>query len=291
MELGTRAKPAWRGAGVYAAALLPCLVAGVLRGGLPLIALTTLVSVLTAFLFAKLSSRPRIPGAGLAGLIFALTLPSDTPLLQAAASMVFGLVVAREIFGKVERSFVHPAVLAHVFLSLTWPGALASAARWLPPDGVVLTPTLESMLFTSAGGALGNASALACFIGAAILLVSRLISWRVLASIPIGVAAGIGLLGHPSAAGPLFVSSHLLLGGALFASVFLAADPDSSPRDRSAQWFHGFLVGFLILLFRVTDPSSPDGVIPAILIASVFAPLFDRAAVAGRRGVAGVSHV
>ena len=286
-----RAKPAWGGAGVYAAALLPCLAAGILREGLPLIVLMTGVSVLTAFLFAKLNRRPRIPGAELAGLSFALTLPSDAPLLQAAMSMVFGLIVAREIFGKLERSFVHPAVLAHVFLALTWPDALGSAARWLPPDGVVLTPTLESMLFTSAGGALGSTSALACLIGAGVLLVSRLISWRVLAAIPIGVAAGIGILGHPSAAGPLFVSSHLLLGGALFASVFLAADPPTSPRHRSAQWFHGFLVGFLILLFRVTDPSSPDGVIPAVLIASVFAPLFDRAAVAGRRGVSGVSHV
>lgn len=286
-----------RQSAAYTLALSVCCVMGIVgaarsQGGgnlnhyldaaltiLPLVAGSMAVAGLVAVVAARLGHRPKIPGALAAGLAFALTLPPQTAAVPAAVAMAFGWIAGREVFGESERSFVHPAVLGHVFLTLTWPQALGSASLWLPPEGRATLPWGELLLLQPAGGAIGAASALACLLSALGLLALGRIPWRSLASVPIGMAAGLGLFGRTVVQGSTYtLPAHLLLGSVLFGVIFLATDPNSSPGSNSGRWAHGVLIGFLIILLRLANPENPDGTISAILVASIFAPLLDHAA-------------
>ena len=288
-----------RQSAAYVLALMACLVMGLVSAAygegqnapsdslsaflrvIPLVAGSVAAAFAVALGASRLRHRPRIHGALVAGLIFALTLPPQTSVLPATIAMAFGWIVGREVFGSSERSFVHPAVLAHVFLALTWPHSLGTTSLWLPERGAAV-PWNELWL-ASPGGAIGASSALACLLGALALLALGRIPWRILTAVPIGMAIGLGLLGRTGIqAPPLALSSHLLMGSVLFGVIFLATDPDSSPASNSGRWAHGMLIGFLIILLRLANPMSPDGTMSAILVASVFAPLFDHAAMAGR---------
>lgn len=268
-----------------ALALLPCVVAGLLvhdPARMALLALTAAgVMTATSFACARLSRRPAMPGAVVAGVVFALTLPGHASLPAVAVAAAFGVVVGREIFGRPDRTFVHPAVIAHVFLIQAWPDG--AAAAWLPAhesvSSFLSTPLLE-------GAPLGASSTAACVLGAAILVARGLVSWRVLVAIPVGVAIGGGLMSSAAttAAASVPVLDHLLLGGLVFGAVFAGAEPATSPATTSGQWFHGAAIGVLVILFRVANPQSPEGTMQAILLASVFAPLADHVVRAsGRR--------
>ena len=248
----------------------------------PLVAGSVAVALVVALVASRLGHRAKISGAPVAGLAFALTLPAQTALVPAMIAMAFGWIVGREVFGSSERSFVHPAVLAHSFLALTWPNSLGTTSLWLPSESQAAVSWSE-LLLASPGGAIGASSALACLLCALALLALGRIPWRILAAVPIGMAVGLGLLGRTDIQAPVFaLSSHLLLGSALFGVIFLATDPHSSPTSNSGRWAHGMLIGLLIILLRLANPASPDGTISAILVASIFAPLFDHAAAASR---------
>ncbi len=274
----------------FVVALAACLAAGVAANGveragqvLLLAACTTGAAVLTALVASKLGHRARIPGALTAGLLFVLTLPAGTAVLPATGAMVFGWIAAREVFRTVQRSFVHPAVLAHVFLGLTWPQAMGAASLWLPPEGQVVSGA-DWFFLRGPGGALGGASALVCALAAVVLIALRLVPWRVVFSVPLGMAVALGVLGWAGVPGSGYsLSTHLLLGAVTFGAVFLATDPASSPSSNGGRWWHGATIGFVVIVLRLSNPARPEGTLAAILLASIFAPLVDRAMAAGRR--------
>ncbi len=84
---------------------------------------------------------------------------------------------------------------------------------------------------------------------------------------------------------------HLLLGSFAFGAVFLACDAVASCCTNPGRWIQGLMIGALLVLIRVANPTHPDAVIPAILLASITAPLIDHAVIAwnirrrARRGV------
>lgn len=291
-----------RQAVAFAVALLVCLGAGLVGSATPVLetappmlllaALSSAVAFVTALAGARLGRRERIPGALTAGLAFTLTLPAGTSLLPAVVAMAFGWLVAREVFGKESRSFVHPAVLAHVFLALTWPKAMGGGSLWLPAEGLALPPWQELFLLRPPGGPIGGASALACLLGGVALLAVGRVSLRILVGVPVGMAGAMALLQLAGTTGPqLPLSTHLLLGGVAFGVTFLATDPRSSPGSNGGRWAHGLMVGFLIILLRLANPASPDGTMAAILVASIFAPLADVVARATRRAPKGARDV
>jgi len=120
---------------------------------------------------------------------------------------------------------------------------------------------------------------LACLIGAAILLLTRIASWRIMLSM---LAAGLGLatllwtIG--SNANPMFSVPphwHLVLGGFAFGLVFMATDPVSAAMTHAGQYVYGALIGSMTILIRVINPAFPEGVMLAILFGNTFAPLID----------------
>ena len=128
-------------------------------------------------------------------------------------------------------------------------------------------------------GSMGETSTLACLFGAFILLVTGIASWRIMASMLLGgLICAIFFWLQGSAVNPMYAIPphwHLVLGSFAFGLVFMATDPVSAAHTPTGQWLYGLLIGILAILIRVANPAYPEGVMLAILLGNVFAPLFD----------------
>ncbi len=148
-----------------------------------------------------------------------------------------------------------------------------------------------SFFFGDKLGSLGETSILACLLGALFLVWTGIGSWRTMLGMllgALGTALVIQLSSHflfPEhgawTAAPFGFPAykHLLLGGLAFGLVFMATDPVSSPTIPFAKWIYGIFCGMITIVIRVINPAYPEGVMLAILMGNVFAPLFDYYAV------------
>lgn len=232
------------------------------------------------------------------GLLFSLTLPPDIPLWQVAAGISFGLIFAKEVFGGVGRNFMNPALASRAFIYFAYPAQMTGDAIWTAVDGITSATPLAQLAAAQPGevmnslnvtfaqtflgtipGSLGETSTLACLIGAAILLVTRVAPWRVMASTLIGaLLCGSFYYFSGSDVNPLWAVPplwHLALGGFAFGLVFMATDPVSAAHTLPGQWIYGLLVGMLAIMIRVSNPAFPEGIMLAILLGNVLAPLID----------------
>lgn len=129
---------------------------------------------------------------------------------------------------------------------------------------------------------MGETSALAAIIGAAILLTVGVGSWRIMAACVVGLLATSGVFYACAQAGlsnnamwllpPWW---HLVVGGFAFGAVWMATDPVSASMTRTGMWWYGILIGFMTILIRAVNPAFPEGIMLAILFGNVFAPLID----------------
>lgn len=136
-------------------------------------------------------------------------------------------------------------------------------------------------------GSIGETSTFAVLLGAIFLIYTGIGSWRTMVAMILGAFLtascfqwGTTLLGEYS--GALLPAQftfpaykHLLLGGLAFGAVFMATDPVSSPSMALGKWIYGFFAGAVAIVIRVINPAFPEGVMLAILMANVFAPLID----------------
>ena len=125
---------------------------------------------------------------------------------------------------------------------------------------------------------------MACLIGAAILLLTGVGSWRIMAGIVIGtVVMAMGLNAIGSDTNPFFATPfwwHFVLGGWAFGTVFMATDPVSAAQTDKGRWIYGLSIGVLVVLVRVINPAYPEGMMLAILLMNVMAPLIDHYVIA-----------
>lgn len=231
-------------------------------------------------------------------LLFALTLPPAIPLWQVAIGISFGIVFAKEVFGGVGQNFMNPALAARAFIFFAYPAQMSGDAVWTAVDGVTGATALGQIAAAGSGapmdslsvtwlqsflgtvpGSMGETSALACLLGAAVLLITGIASWRImLAMLMGGLGCGLFFWLQATAAHPMYAIPphwHLVLGGFAFGLVFMATDPVSAAHTATGQWLYGLLIGVLAILIRVANPAYPEGVMLAILLGNVFAPLFD----------------
>ncbi|QDS88052.1 Na(+)-translocating NADH-quinone reductase subunit B [Rosistilla ulvae] len=128
-------------------------------------------------------------------------------------------------------------------------------------------------------GSMGETSALACLIGAAILIAAGIGSWRIMAGTVVGAVATAALMNaigsDKYAMFEMPPMWHLVVGGFAFGAVFMATDPVSAAMTNTGRWIYGVLIGFMTILVRVVNPAYPEGIMLAILFANVFAPLID----------------
>jgi Na+-transporting NADH:ubiquinone oxidoreductase subunit B len=135
---------------------------------------------------------------------------------------------------------------------------------------------------------MGETSTLACGIGAVILIVTGVGSWRTMAGVTVGTVAISLLLNQAgSDTNPMFAVPfwwHMVLGGWAIGTVYMATDPVSSSYTEGGRWLYGIGIGVLCVLIRTVNPAYPEGMMLAILFMNMFAPLIDHYAI--RRNVA-----
>lgn len=231
-------------------------------------------------------------------LLYPLTLPPTIPLWQAATGIIFGIIFGKQVFGGVGRNFMNPALVSRAFVFFAYPAQMSGDAIWTAVDGFTKATPLGGLanaapdqvmnsLDISWGqaflgtipGSMGETSVLACLLGAFLLLITGIGSWRVMFSMllgSIGTALMFWLIGSPT--NPMFAVPphwHLVLGGLAFGLVFMATDPVSSATTRPGQWLYGLFIGVLVIVIRVLNPAFSEGVMLAILLGNILAPFID----------------
>lgn len=231
-------------------------------------------------------------------LLFTLILPPAIPLWQVATGISFGVIFAKEAFGGVGRNFMNPALAARAFIFFAYPAQITGDRVWVAIDGISSATPLSHLaqgipeqgmatqgfswaeaFIGTIPGCIGETSALACLLGAAILLITRIASWRIMLSMTLGAVICSTMFWFiGSDTNPMYAMPphwHLVVGGFAFGMVFMATDPVSAAHTPTGQWMYGLFTGFLVILIRVQNPAYAEGVMLAILLGNVFAPLFD----------------
>lgn len=300
-SLGLGAPDGWRGAIMTVIGCDPnSLVSNFVHGSLyflPIYIVTMVVGSFWEGVFNIIRGHEFSEAFLVTGLLFTLTLPPTIPLWQVAAGVSFGLVFAKEVFGGVGRNFMNPALASRAFIYFAYPAQISGDAVWTAVDGITMATPLGAIVANPTDGvaalgyswwqlfvgtipgSLGETSTLACLLGAAILLFTRVASWRIIVSMLLGgLATCLYFLVQGDPANPLYTLGphyHLVLGGFAFGMVFMATDPVSAAHTRLGQWFYGGLIGILCIVIRAANPAYPEGVMLAILLGNVFAPLMD----------------
>ncbi|MDD5621961.1 MAG: RnfABCDGE type electron transport complex subunit D [Actinomycetota bacterium] len=243
-------------------------------------------AVLSEFVIKKLRKKRFIMDGSsvVTGLLLALTLPPRIPLWMVAIGAFFSIAIAREAFGGLGYNIFNPALAGRAFLSVCFPGEMTS---WvIPPhfnyDAITgATPLGENftyqadklslykdLFFGNRGGSLGETSVMLILIGAAILIILRIIDWRIPVFYIGTVALGSFLIGRD-------VLFQVMAGGLMIGAFFMATDYVTSPVTRNGRIIFGVCLGILTVLIR-NFGSLPEGVAFSILIMNAFTPLIDR---------------
>ena len=264
---------------------------------LPLIIVSYAVGLGVEFAFAISRGHSVNEGYLVTGMLIPMTMPIDVPLWMLAVSVVFAVIIGKEVFGGTGMNILNPALTARAFLFFAYPSFMSGDKVWINTgdaatvDGfsgatpladlaanIPLDMSLIGSFFNGTiPGSVGETSVLAILIGAGILLITGIASWRTMISVFIGGYV-MGLLFNLWGANefmmiPSYV--HLLLGGFAFGAVFMATDPVTAAQTNTAKYIVGFLIGMLAILIRVFNPAYPEGMMLAILFMNVFAPLVD----------------
>lgn len=278
---------------------------------LPLIVVSYGVGLGTEFVFAQIRGHEVAEGFLVSGMLIPLIVPVDVPLWMVAVATVFAVIIGKEVFGGTGMNIVNIALTARAFLFFAYPAKMSGDKVWVEGMGsneaLVDTfsgatpladaasaktvaaldqlPSVAEMFFGNIIGSIGETSTFAILIGAAILLYTGVASWKVMFSFFAGGFA-MGLILNAFASDTnVFMAlpayQHLLLGGFAFGGVFMATDPVTTAQTEKGKWIYGFLAGFIAILVRVINPAYPEGVMLAILLMNVFAPLIDHYVVAG----------
>ena len=230
-------------------------------------------------------------------MLYALIMPPDAPLWQVALGIIFGVVIGKEVFGGTGKNFLNPALTGRAFLYFAYPQEMSGDPIWTPVDGfsgatslaiaasdgyqeiVARGTTWMDSFLGFVQGSIGETSTLACFIGLAFLLTTRLANWRMIAGCLGGMFAFSTLLNLiGSDTNPMFAMPwywHLVVGGYAFGLVFMVTEPVSGSHTNMGRFIYGALIGFMVVMIRVINPAFPEGMMLAILFGNVFAPLID----------------
>jgi Na+-transporting NADH:ubiquinone oxidoreductase subunit B len=277
----------------------------------PIIVVSYVVGLGTEFVFAQVRGHEVAEGFLVSGFLIPLVMPADVPLWMVAVATVFAVIIGKEVFGGVGMNILNPALTARAFLFFAYPSSISGDKVWISGltegtgvvdgysgstilgqaaqnsssfvNGLGETYTSWDMFLGTIPGSIGETSTLAILIGAAFLILSGVGSWKIIVSVFAGGAV-MGLLLNVFAVNefmalPLW--EHLMLGGFAFGAVFMATDPVTAAQTEKGKWIYGFLAGFLAILIRVLNPAYPEGVMMAILLMNVFAPLIDHYVVEG----------
>lgn len=270
----------------------------------PIVAVTYIVGLTVEFLFAMFRGHEVNEGFLVTGLLVPLIVPIELPLWILAIAVIFGIVIGKEVFGGTGMNILNPALTIRAFIFFSYPAWISGDKVWvsLAKDiDAISGETILSSLSMNQGllegkiyvgercfsvldlivgtipGSIGETSIIAIGLGALILIVSGVGSYKIIVSMILGGSI-MAYICNCFAINDLMRLpwyQHLLIGGFAFGAVFMATDPVSASQTELGKWIYGFLIGILSILIRVFNPAFPEGVMMAILLMNVFAPLID----------------
>lgn len=278
---------------------------------LPILIVSYGVGLLIEFIFGMFRGHSLHEGFLVSGMLIPLIMPADVPLWMVAVATAFAVIIGKEVFGGTGMNIVNVALTARAFLFFAYPTSMSGDKVWLAGnevDGVSGStalgdlasfmsdkPVFENLdaytsnyslmdsIIGNIPGSIGETSVIACLIGAAILILTGVGSLRIILSFFIGGFV-MGLLlnmigGNAFLDLPAYY--HLAIGGFAFGAVFMATDPVTAAQTATGKIIYGFLAGFVAIIIRVLNPAYPEGVMLAILLMNVLAPIIDHYVIQG----------
>lgn len=273
---------------------------------LPIVIVSYVSGLTTEIIFAQIRNHDVAEGFFVSGMLIPLILPVGIPLWMVAVATVFAVIIGVEVFGGAGMNILNPALTARAFLFFAYPTEMSGDKVWISElkgsealvDGFTgetvmgfaaqgkiaeMPYSICDMFFGLMPGSIGETSTLAILIGAAILIYTGVGSWKIITSVFAGGMI-MGLILNLFAVNDYMAIpawQHLMIGGFAFGAVFMATDPVSAAQTEKGKWIYGFLIGVFAILIRVLNPAYPEGVMLAILLMNVFAPLIDHYVVEG----------
>lgn len=264
---------------------------------LPIYITTLVVGGIWEVIFATVRRHEVNEGFLVTSMLYALIMPATAPLWQVALGISFGVVIGKEVFGGTGKNFLNPALTGRAFLYFAYPAQMSGDTIWTPVDGFSGATTLSvsasqgyqelatngvtwmNAFMGTIQGSIGETSTLACLIGLAFLLATKIANWRLV----VGCLGGmivfstlLNLIGSDT--NPMFSMPwywHLVVGGYAFGLAFMVTEPVSASHTNLGRYIYGALIGFMVVMIRVINPAFPEGMMLAILFGNVFAPLID----------------
>ena len=270
---------------------------------IPIYAVTFIVGFAWEMLFAIIRKHEINEGFFVSSVLFALSCPPDIPLWQAALGITFGIVIGKEIFGGTGKNFLNPALTGRAFLYFAYPSQLSGDKVWvsgITDNGIVpngysgATPlglaaengvigieeryTWSQSFFGAIPGSVGETSLIAIALGAMILLMTRIASYRIILGTLLGMFVMSSIFNQIDSDNPMFSIPfywHLVIGSFAFGLIFMATEPVSGSATNTGRWIYGFVIGVTVILIRVINPAFPEGMMLAILFGNLLAPVID----------------
>lgn len=288
--------------GIYENCLWNRLFFGLLKF-IPLLVVSYVVCLGIEFAFAQFRGHEVNEGVLVTGFLIPLLMPVNVPLWMVAVSTAFAIIIGKEVFGGTGMNILNPALTARVFLFFAYPQKISGAidaggtAVWINTSGLTTVDGFTgatSLAYAAEGaidkmaslkeafigiipGSIGETSTLAILLGGIFLLITGVGSWRIMLSFFAGGIFMSYILNLFAVNDFMAITPwmHICLGGFAFGGVFMITDPVSAAQTNKGKYIYGFLGGLLSILVRVLNPAYPEGVMLAILLMNVFAPLID----------------
>ena len=282
---------------------------------LPQIVVSYVVGLGIEFIVAQKRGHEIAEGFLVSGILIPMIMPIDTPLWMIAVATAFAVIFAKEVFGGTGYNIFNVALVARAFLFFSYPskmsgdqvfvrtadvfgmgkGAVVDGFSGATPLGQLAVSEapnfagfqfhdilgrplhITDMFIGLIPGSVGEVSTLAILLGAAILIITGIGSWKTMLSVFLGGLITV-IIVNALAVNPgmgMTAQYHFLLGGFAFGAVFMATDPVTSARTETGKWIYGFFIGLLAVTIRVFNPGYPEGMMLAILFMNTMAPLID----------------
>ena len=255
---------------------------------LPMIIVSYVVGLGIEFAVAQMKGHEINEGFLVSGLLIPMIMPVEAPLWMVALSTAFAVIIGKEIFGGTGMNIWNPALLARAFFFFSYPSMISGDKVWIAGDtadaisqatplaqmalGQPLTYSTADMFWGFIPGSVGETSAFCILIGAVILLLTNVASWRTMISVFVGGYL-MALIFQPISGVEAY--QQLLMGGFAFGAVFMATDPVTSDQTNTGKYVYGLLIGAMAVIIRCINPGYPEGMMLAILLMNTFAPLID----------------
>ena len=268
---------------------------------LPKIIVSYVVGLGIEFVVAQWKKEEIQEGFLVSGMLIPMIVPVDCPLWMLAVATAFSVIFAKEVFGGTGMNIFNPALITRAFLFFAYPTKMSGDTVWVAGNsifglgkdidaltaatplgqaatGTPISASLNDMIFGFIPGSIGETSVIAIAIGAVILLWTGVASWKTMISVFVGgalMAWIFNVAGPDTAMANMPWYMHMCAGGFCFGAVFMATDPVTSSRTENGKFIYGLLIGMMAIIIRVLNPGYPEGMMLAILLMNIFAPLID----------------